>query len=123
MTDYTEIFRTHLQRHSPTRWAALQTDPEGAERQLAATGREISDQVDLAQQQVLDRWAQTSTSPRSAEAATQARRVAEELVLADWLGPDERTQAETDETGAYTGWEDGQEPLFSDSRAPLAPPL
>lgn len=122
MTDYTEIFRTHLQRHSPTRWAALQTDPEGAERQLAATGREISDQVDLAQQQVLDRWAQTSTSPPAAQAAAQARRVAEELVLADWLGPDERTQAETDETGAYTGWEDGAEPLVSDWSTLLASP-
>jgi len=117
VTDYTEIFTTHLQRHQPTRWAALQTDPENAERQLAATGREISDQVDLAQRQVLDRWAQTPTSPTSppaAQAAAQARRVAEELVLADWLGPDEQTQAETDESGAYTGWEDGEEPLISD---------
>lgn len=118
--DYAAIARQHLQQHQPTMYAELMSDPTAAEQYLTRVGEQVAAQMALTEQQLLDSSAvPLDLTPQ--QRRSQARAIAEELVLSELLWvPEETTETEVGPSGAYEGWEPGREPLFEDLPGLLA---
>lgn len=118
--DWAAMARQHLRLHRPATYVELMRDPASGEEYLARLGEQIAAQLALTERQLLDSPAVPADLPPQ-QRLSQARAIAEELVLGELLwAPDETTGTEVGPSGAYEGWEPGRQPLFEDLPSLLA---